>query len=51
VLYVHCKRDVEADTLEQATTGNGTVLGVDLGVNKLTVTSTGRFWMGDEFDH
>jgi putative transposase len=51
VLHVHCKRDVESDTSEQATTENGTVLGVDLGVNNLAVTSTGTFWTGDEFDH
>ncbi|WP_226008221.1 RNA-guided endonuclease InsQ/TnpB family protein [Natrinema salinisoli] len=51
VLHVHCKKDVESDTSEQATTENGTVLGVDLGVNTLAVTSTGTFWPGDEFDH
>ena len=51
VLHVHCKKEVESDTSEQATTENGTVLGVDLGVNNLAVTSTGTFWTGDEFDH
>jgi len=51
VLHVHCKMEVESDTSEQATTENGTVLGVDLGVNNLAVTSTGTFWTGDEFDH
>jgi IS605 OrfB family transposase len=51
ILHVHCKRDAEADTSEQVTTENGTVLGVDLGVNTLAVTSTGVFWKGDEFDH
>jgi len=51
VLHVHCKKDVETDTSIQATTENGTVLGVDLGVNTLAVTSTGTFWAGDEFDH
>jgi putative transposase len=50
-LHVHCKKEVESDTPEQATTENGTVLGVDLGVNNLAVTSTGTFWTGDEFDH
>ncbi len=50
-LHIHCKKDVESDTPEQATTENGTVLGVDLGVNNLAVTSTGTFWTGDEFDH
>ena len=28
-----------------------TVLGIDLGVNSLAVSSTGRFWQGDEYDH
>ncbi len=50
-LHIHCKRDGEPDTLEQASTENGTVLGVDLGVTNLAVTSTGQFWTGDEFDH
>ncbi|MDB9278205.1 RNA-guided endonuclease InsQ/TnpB family protein, partial [Halorubrum ezzemoulense] len=38
-------------TAEQTATENGTVLGVDLGVNSLVVASTGTFWTGDEFDH
>ncbi len=28
-----------------------TVLGVDLGVNSLAVSSTGTFWQGDDYDH
>ena len=28
-----------------------TVLGIDLGVNSLAVSSTGRFWQGDDYDH
>jgi len=51
MLHIHCKKDVESDTSEQATPENGTVLGVDLGVNNLAVASTGTFWTGDEFDH
>ena len=51
MLHVHCKKEVESDTSEQVTPENGTVLGVDLGVNNLAVTSTGAFWTGDEFDH
>jgi IS605 OrfB family transposase len=51
MLHVHCKMEVESDTSKQAATGNGTVLGVDLGVNNLAVASTGTFWTGDEFDH
>jgi len=51
MLHIHCKKEVESATSEQAATENGTVLGVDLGVNNLAVTSTGQFWTGDEFDH
>ena len=51
MLHIHCKTDVESDTSEQATPENGTVLGVDLGVNNLAVTGTGTFWTGEEFDH
>ena len=50
-LHIHCKTDVESDAPAEATTENGTVLGVDLGVNNLAVASTGTFWTGDEFDH
>jgi len=51
MLHVHCKKDVECDTPDGETTENGTVLGVDLGVNNLAVASTGTFWTGNEFDH
>jgi putative transposase len=51
MLHIHCKRGVQSDTPDKASTENGTVLGVDLGVTNLAVTSTGTFWTGDEFDH
>jgi putative transposase len=51
MLHVHCKTEVESDAPDIEATENGTVLGVDLGVNNLTVASTGTFWTGDEFDH
>jgi predicted transposase len=50
-LHLRTKAEMETDTPEQATTGHPTVLGVDLGVNQLAVTSTGTFWSGHEFDH
>jgi IS605 OrfB family transposase len=31
--------------------GHQTVLGIDLGVNSLAVSSTGAFWQGDDYDH
>ena len=37
--------EVPADTEHQ------TVLGIDLGVNSLAVSSTGTFWQGDDYDH
>jgi len=50
-LHLRTKAEMETDAPEQATTGHSTVLGVDLGVNQLAVTSTGTFWSGHEFDH
>jgi putative transposase len=50
-LHLRTKAEVESDTVEQATTGHSTVLGVDLNVNQLAVSSTGTFWSGHEFDH
>jgi IS605 OrfB family transposase len=50
-LHLRTKAEVESDTLDQATTEHPTVLGVDLNVNQLAVTSTGTFWSGREFDH
>ena len=49
-LHLRTKAEMESDTPEQAITGHSTVLGVDLGVNPLAVTSTGTFWSGHEFD-
>jgi len=45
------ENDSDTDTEVSADTGNQTVLGIDLGVNSLAVSSTGRFWNGDEYDH
>jgi len=50
-LHLRTNAEVESDTPKQATTGHRTVLGIDLGVNQLAVTSTGTFWSGHEFDH
>jgi transposase len=40
------KQDTEAETTE-----NGTVLGVDFGVNEIAVTSTARFFSAGELNH
>ncbi|MFB6251754.1 MAG: RNA-guided endonuclease InsQ/TnpB family protein [Halobellus sp.] len=47
-LHIRTRTDIES---EPEATENRTVLGVDLGVNNLAVTSTGTFWSGDDFDH
>jgi len=39
------------NTEDSADTEHQTVLGIDLGVNSLAVSSTGRFWNGDDYDH
>ena len=46
-LHVRTKADVDAPEPRE----NGTVLGVDLGVENIAVTSTGVFWSGKELDH
>ena len=49
------KYDSETDgtihTEVSADTEHRTILNIGLGVNSLAVTSTGRFWNGDEYDH
>jgi putative transposase len=46
-LHVRTKADVDAPDLPE----NGTVLGVDLGVENIAVTSTGTFWSASELTH
>jgi len=45
------QNDDDTDTEVSVDTGHQTVLGIDLGVNSLAVSSTGRFWNGDDYDH
>jgi len=47
--YLHTTVAKDEDTSEEAE--NGTVLGVDLGVENIAVTSTGRFWSGGLLNH
>jgi IS605 OrfB family transposase len=53
--YIHLStRRIDGDDAEvPADTGppDQTVLGIDLGVNSLAVSSTGTFWQGDDYDH
>ena len=46
-LHVRTKADVDAPDRPE----NGTVLGVDLGIENIAVTSTGTFWTADELNH
>jgi IS605 OrfB family transposase len=46
-LHVRTKADVDVPDRPE----NGTVLGVDLGVENIAVTSTGTFWSADELNH
>ncbi|TKX43692.1 RNA-guided endonuclease TnpB family protein [Halorubrum sp. ARQ200] len=46
-LHIRTKADVKPSEPDE----NGTVLGVDLGVENIAVTSTGVFWSADELDH
>ena len=47
--YLHVRTTAAADDPDPPE--NGTVLGVDLGVENIAVTSTGEFWSGDELYH
>jgi len=46
-------RRTDSDDAGSEDTGHPdqTVLGIDLGVNSLAVSSTGTFWQGDDYDH
>jgi IS605 OrfB family transposase len=47
--YLHVR--TKADVGDPEPAENGTVLGVDLGVENIAVTSTGVFWTADELNH
>ena len=47
--YLHVRTKADVDDPEPVE--NGTVLGVDLGVENIAVTSTGVFWSADELTH
>lgn len=49
VFYLHVRTKAVVDGPEPPE--NGTVLGVDLGVENTAVTSTGMFWSSDELNH
>ncbi len=47
--YLHVRTKADVDDPDPPE--NGTVLGVDIGVENIAVTSTGVFWSADELDH
>jgi IS605 OrfB family transposase len=51
--HQNASRSGDDDAEVPADTGHPdqTVLGIDLGVNSLAVSSTGTFWQGDDYDH
>ncbi|WP_117594096.1 RNA-guided endonuclease InsQ/TnpB family protein [Haloprofundus halophilus] len=50
-LHVRTKPCVENDNADKGDTKHVSVLGVDLGITNLAVTSTGTFWSGSELTH
>jgi len=49
--YFHASVQKQTDETPESDAEHSTVLGVDLGVNNLAVTSTGTFWSANEFNH
>jgi IS605 OrfB family transposase len=47
--YLHIRTTADVDAPDRPE--NGTVLGVDLGVENIAVASTGVFWTADELNH
>ncbi|AXG09672.1 RNA-guided endonuclease InsQ/TnpB family protein [Haloplanus rubicundus] len=50
-LHVRTKPVVENEEAEQGDAKHVSVLGVDLGITNIAVTSTGTFWSGGELNH
>ncbi|MFD1571678.1 RNA-guided endonuclease InsQ/TnpB family protein [Halorubrum laminariae] len=50
-LHVRTTADVEFETADDGNDEHNTVLGVDLGIENVAVTSTGAFWNGSELTH
>jgi IS605 OrfB family transposase len=50
-LHIGTKADVESEIPDNGDAEHSTVLGVDLGIEQIAVTSTGMFWNGDYLNH
>jgi len=47
-LHIALEREIEVQSLQ---TNNPGILGIDLGLSNIAVSSTGRFWNGDQITH
>jgi putative transposase len=50
-LHIGTKAEVESEIPNDGDAEHNRVLGVDLGIEQIAVTSTGRFWSGDYLNH
>ena len=50
-LHIGTKAEMESEIPDTGGAGHSTVLGVDLGIEQLAVTSTGQFWSGGYLNH
>lgn len=50
-LHLGMKAEVESEIPDAGHDGGNTVLGVDLGIEQIAVTSTGMFWSGEYLNH
>ena len=50
-LHIGTKAEVESEIPNEGDAEHSTVLGVDLGIEQIAVTSTGMFWNGGYLDH
>jgi len=49
--HIGTKTHIESEISDEGDAENSTVLGVDLGIEQIAVTSTGMFWSGDYLNH
>jgi len=50
-LHIGTKAEVESEIPDDSDAEHSTVLGVDLGIEQIAVTSTGQFWNGGYLNH
>lgn len=50
-LHIGTTAEMESEIPDDSDTEHSTVLGVDLGIEQIAVTSTGKFWSGNYLNH